>query len=210
MAIRAVTTGQRRAGGKTLSMALTPSTMLALGTLAPEFRLPDTNGKLVALSDFKDAPALVVAFICNHCPYVKHIRSGLAQFGRDMQGKGVAVVAINSNNAATHPADSPAKMKDEVREAGYVFPYLHDESQSVAKAYRAACTPDFYLFDRARRLVYRGQFDASRPGNGQPVTGADLRAAVEAALSGRPAAEKQLPSIGCNIKWREGNEPDYH
>jgi peroxiredoxin len=191
-------------------MALTPSTMLALGTVAPEFRLPDTNGRVVALSDFKDARALVVAFICNHCPYVKHIRSGLAQFGRDMHGKGVAVVAINSNDAKKYPADCPEKMKEEVREAGYVFPYLYDESQSVAKAYRAACTPDFFVFDAGRRLVYRGQFDASRPGNGQPVTGSDLRAAVEAVLTGRPAAEKQMPSIGCNIKWREGNEPEYH
>jgi hypothetical protein len=127
-----------------------------------------------------------------------------------MQGKGVAVVAINSNDTQKYPADSPEKMKEETREAGYVFPYLYDESQSVAKAYRAACTPDFFVFDAARRLVYRGQFDASRPGNGQPVTGADLRAAVEAVLSRKPAAEKQMPSIGCNIKWREGNEPEYH
>jgi peroxiredoxin len=190
-------------------MALTPSTMLALGTVAPDFRLPDTNGKLVGLSDFKDARALVVAFICNHCPYVKHIRSGLAQFGRDMQGKGVALVAINANDANEYPADSPAKMKEEAREAGYVFPYLYDESQGVAKAYRAACTPDFYVFDGARRLVYRGEFDSSRPGNGQPVTGADLRAAVEAVRSGKAVPEKQMPSIGCNIKWREGNEPTY-
>ena len=190
-------------------MALTPSTMLALGTVAPDFRLPDTSGKMVSLSDFKNARALVVAFICNHCPYVKHIRSGLAQFGRDMQSKGVAVVAINANDANNYPADSPAKMKEEARDAGYVFPYLHDESQSVAKAYRAACTPDLYVFDSARKLVYRGQFDSSRPGNGRPVTGADLRAAVEAVLSGKPVAEKQMPSIGCNIKWRDGNEPHY-
>src|ERR1051325_5499331 len=128
-------------------MALTPSTMLALGTAAPDLRLPDTNGKTVALADLKDARALVVAFICNHCPYVKHIRSGLAQFGRDMQGKGVAVVAINANDAKNYPEDSPAKMKDEARAAGYVFPYLYDESQATAKSYRAACTPDFYVFD---------------------------------------------------------------
>ena len=184
--------------------------MLALGTVAPDFRLPDTNGKMVGLSDFKDARALVVAFICNHCPYVKHIRSGLAQFGRDMQAKGVAVVAINANDAKNYPADSPAKMKEEARDAGYVFPYLYDESQSVAKTYRAACTPDFYVFDAARKLVYRGQFDSSRPGSGQPVTGVDLRAAVEGVLSGKAVAEKQTPSIGCNIKWREGNEPDYY
>lgn len=189
-------------------MALTPSTMLALGTTAPDFKLPDTNGKTISLADFKNAPALVVAFICNHCPYVKHIRSGLAQFGRDMQARGVAVVAINSNDAKNYPADSPAKMADEVREAGYVFPYLYDESQAVAKAYRAACTPDFYIFDANRRLVYRGQFDASRPSNGHPVTGADLRAAVDAVLNNKPVPEKQMPSIGCNIKWRSGNEPD--
>jgi peroxiredoxin len=201
--------GQIGGAGNNRFMALTPSTMLALGTVAPDFRLPDTNGKTVAVGDFKDARALVVAFICNHCPYVKHIRSGLAQFGRDMQGKGVAVVAINANDAKNYPADSPAKMKEEARDAGYVFPYLHDESQSAAKAYRAACTPDFYVFDAARRLVYRGQFDSSRPGNGQTVTGADLRAAVEAVLNGKTVAEKQMPSIGCSIKWREGNEPSY-
>jgi len=196
------------ASAKLGDMALTPSTTLALGTTTPDFRLPDTNGKLVSLRDFKDARALVVAFMCNHCPYVKHVRAGLAQFGRDMQGKGVPVVAINSNDADEYPADSPAKMKEEARDAGYIFPYLYDESQNVAKAYRAACTPDFFLFDAGRRLVYRGQFDGSRPGNGQPVTGADLRAAVEAVLTGKQAAEKQMPSIGCNIKWRRGNEPD--
>lgn len=183
--------------------------MLALGTAAPDFRLPDTTGKLVALADFKDARLLVVAFICNHCPYVKHIRAGLAQFGRDMQGQGAAVVAINSNDAKNYPDDSPSKMAVEARAAGYVFPYLFDESQSIAKVYRAACTPDFYVFDVQRRLIYRGQFDPSRPGNGAPVTGADLRAAVTSALQGKPAAEKQAPSLGCNIKWRPGNEPDY-
>jgi peroxiredoxin len=191
-------------------MALTPSTMLALGTEAPDFKLPDTSGKIVALDDFKNATALVVAFICNHCPYVKHIRGGLAQFGREMQARGVAVVCINSNDAATYPADSPAKMTDETREAGDVFPYLYDESQGVAKAYRAACTPDFYVFDRERRLVYRGQFDASRPGNGVAVTGADLRAAVDAVLNNKEFPDKQRASMGCNIKWRSGNEPDYY
>src|SRR3954465_4085241 len=188
-------------------MVAVNSTMLPVGTAAPDFKLPDVTGKTVSLADFKGKP-LLVAFICNHCPYVKHIRSGLAQFGRDMQGKGVALVAINANDANEYPADSPAKMKEEAREAGYVFPYLYDESQGVAKAYRAACTPDFYVFDGARRLVYRGQFDSSRPGNGQPVTGADLRAAVEAVRSGKAVPEKQMPSIGCNIKWREGNEPE--
>jgi peroxiredoxin len=191
-------------------MALTPSTMLALGTPAPDFKLPDTNGKMVALGDFKEARALVVAFICNHCPYVKHIRSGLAEFGREMQARGVGMVAINSNDAEKYPADAPGQMAAEARAAGYTFPYLYDETQAVAKAYRAACTPDFYVFDGARRLVYRGQFDASRPGNGAPVTGADLRAAVEAVLNNKPVPEKQMPSIGCNIKWRAGNEPDYY
>jgi peroxiredoxin len=190
-------------------MALTPSTMLPLGTAAPDFRLPNIDGKLVGLADFKEARALVVAFICNHCPYVKHIRSGLAQFGRDMKGQGVAVVAINANDAKNYPEDRPAKMIDEARDAGFVFPYLYDESQSVAKAYRAACTPDFYVFDGQRKLVYRGQFDASRPGNGVAVTGNDLRAAVQAVLNGEAAAQKQMPSIGCNIKWRAGNEPEY-
>jgi len=191
-------------------MALTPSTMLPLGTAAPDFRLPDTNGKIVSLTDFKEARALVVAFICNHCPYVKHIREGLAQFGCEAQKQGVAVVAINANDAKNYGADSPAKMAIEVRDAGYTFPYLYDELQAVAKAYRAACTPDFYVFDAQRRLVYRGQFDASRPGNGIAATGADLRAAVEAILAGKKVAEKQTPSIGCNIKWRAGNEPDYY
>ena len=189
---------------------MTPSTMLALGTQAPDFKLADTNGKIVRLDDFKGAKVLVVAFICNHCPYVKHIRAGLAEFGREMQGKGVGMVAINSNDATKYPADSPERMKEEAREEGYVFPYLYDEAQAVAKAYRAACTPDFYVFDGERRLVYRGQFDGSRPGNGVAVTGSDLRAAVEAVLGGKAVSEKQMPSIGCNIKWRAGNEPQYY
>lgn len=188
-------------------MALTQSNMLPLGTKAPDFQLPDTTGRIVRLSDFADAPALVVAFICNHCPYVKHIRAGLAAFARDVQARGVAVVAINSNDVASYPEDSPERMAEEVRSAGYSFPYLYDESQEVARAYRAACTPDFYLFDRERRLVYRGQFDDSRPGNGVPVTGKDLRAAVDAVLAGRPVSEKQKPSSGCNIKWKPGKAP---
>ncbi len=183
--------------------------MLALGTSAPDFQLPDTNGKTVAFGDFKGAPALVVMFICNHCPYVVQVRSGLAQLGRDYQSKGVAMVAISSNDAANYPADGPARMKEEAKSAGYVFPYLYDETQAVAKAYRAACTPDLYLFDRERKLVYRGQFDESRPGNGAPVTGKDLRAALEAVLAGKPVAAKQTPSMGCNIKWKAGNEPEY-
>ncbi len=188
-------------------MALTSSNMLPLGTKAPDFQLPDTTGRIVRLSDFAEAPALVVAFICNHCPYVKHIRAGLAAFGRDVQARGVAVVAINSNDVASYPEDSPERMAEEVRNAGYSFPYLYDESQEVARAYRAACTPDFYLFDRDRRLVYRGQFDDSRPGNGVPVTGRDLRAAVDAVLAGRPVAAIQKPSTGCNIKWKPGTQP---
>lgn len=190
-------------------MALTPSTMLPLGTPAPDFQLPDTNGKIVSLADFKDQAALLVIFMCNHCPYVIHIRAGLAQLARDYAAKNVGIVGINANNVQTHPADSPAKMKDEVALAGYTFPYLYDEKQAVAKAYRAACTPDFFLFDRSRRLVYRGQFDASRPGNGIPVTGKDLRAALDAVLAGKPTSELQVASIGCNIKWKPGNEPDY-
>jgi peroxiredoxin len=190
-------------------MALTPSTMLPLGTAAPDFQLPDTNGKTVSLADFKGASALAVIFMCNHCPYVIHIRSGLAQLARDYAGKNVAVVGINSNDAKNYPDDSPARMKDEVKNAGYTFPYLYDETQAVAKKYRAACTPDLFLFDRGRRLVYRGQFDASRPGNGIPVTGKDLRAAIDCILSGKSTSEYQTPSLGCNIKWKAGNAPDY-
>jgi peroxiredoxin len=190
-------------------MALTPSTMLALGTEAPDFRLPDPEGKRVARDDFRDAPALLVAFLCNHCPYVQHIREGFAAFAKEYRAKGLAIVAINSNDAQSHPDDAPPAMAQEIRRFAYVFPYLVDETQAVAKAYRAACTPDFFLFDAARKLVYRGQFDASRPGNRVPVTGADLRGAADAVLAGRAVAEDQVPSIGCNIKWKPGNEPDY-
>ncbi len=190
-------------------MVRVDSTMLPLGTQAPDFRLPDTEMQPVSLADFKNAPALLVMFICNHCPYVKHIRDPLAALCREFQNMGVAVVAINSNDAANYPDDSPAMMHHEVAQAGYTFPYLYDDTQEVAKAYRAACTPDFYLFDAARKLAYRGQLDNSRPSNGKPVTGADLRAAVEAVLAGRPAPREQMPSAGCNIKWKPGNEPDY-
>lgn len=183
--------------------------MLPLGTSAPDFCLPDTNGKTVSLSDFKNASALLVMFICNHCPYVKHIRAGLAQLGRDYEALGVGIVAINANDAANYPEDAPAKMKEEARAAGYTFPYLYDETQTVAKAYRAACTPDFFLFDHARRLVYRGQFDNSRPGNGLPMTGRDLRAALDAVLMCQAVPTDQKPSMGCNIKWKTGNAPDY-
>ena len=183
--------------------------MLALGTSAPEFQLPDVNGKHVTLASFKDKPALLVMFICNHCPYVKHIRAGLVQMASDYQSRGVGLVAISSNDVANYPEDSPAKMAEEAKAAGYTFPYLYDATQAVAKAYRAACTPDFFLFDRGRRLVYRGQLDASRPGNGIPMTGKDLRAALDAVLAGKAPSLLQTPSMGCNIKWKRGNEPEY-
>jgi peroxiredoxin len=190
-------------------MAKTESTMTPLGAPAPGFRLPDTAGAVVSRDDFAAAPGLLVMFICNHCPYVQHVRQGLAAFGREYQKKGLAIVAINSNDVTSYPDDSPAKMAEEVSTAGYTFPYLYDASQSVAKAYGAACTPDFFLFDAGRRLVYRGQFDDSRPGNGVAVTGKDLRAACDAALAGRGVPAEQRPSIGCNIKWKAGNAPPY-
>ena len=190
-------------------MAATPSTMLPLGTPAPDFRLPDPSGRIHALADFADRPALLVAFLCNHCPFVKHIQDGFAALAREFQAKGAAVVAISSNDYEAYPDDAPDKMAEEARRAGYSFPYLVDESQAVAKAYRAACTPDFFLFDRDRKLAYRGQMDGARPGNDRPVDGEDLRRALEAVLSGRPVPEDQVPSIGCNIKWKPGNEPDY-
>jgi thiol-disulfide isomerase/thioredoxin len=185
------------------------STMLALGTPAPDFDLPDPDGKRYQLVDFADADGLAVAFICNHCPFVKHIQEQLAAFARDYASRRLAVVAINSNDVKAHPDDAPACMREVAQRLGYVFPYLYDESQEVAKAYRAACTPDFFLFDKSRRLVYRGQFDASRPGNSQPVTGADLRAAADALLAGGQPDTDQIPSIGCNIKWKPGNAPAY-
>jgi peroxiredoxin len=191
------------------SMALTPSTMLPLGTAAPDFQLPDVSGKTVGLADFRGAPALVVMFICNHCPYVKHLRSALAQFGKANQARGVAVVGISSNDPVAYPDDSLENMAVEARDAGYSFSYLFDESQGVAKAYQAACTPDFYVFDRDQKLVYRGQYDDSRPGNGAEITGNDLQAAVDAVLAGRPVPTAQKPSIGCNIKWKPGNAPPY-
>ena len=183
--------------------------MLSLGTTAPDFKLPDTTGKTVSPADFKDKSALLVIFMCNHCPYVKHIREGLAKLARDYRPRDVAVIGINSNDVANYPADSPAKMADEAKSAGYIFPYLYDETQSVAKVYHAACTPDIYLFDKDQRLAYRGQFDDSRPGNGIPVTGKDVRAALDALLAGKPLPPNQKPSIGCNIKWKPGNEPEY-
>ncbi len=190
-------------------MVNTPSTMLPLGTEAPHFSLPDTEGRTVSIHDFDEAPGLLVMFICNHCPFVQHIREGLAEFAREYTKHGLAIVGISSNDVDQYPDDSPDQMAKEKEEAGYVFPYLYDESQEVAKAYRAACTPDFFLFDDERKLVYRGQFDSSRPGNDEPVTGKDLRAAADAVLQGWPMPVAQRPSMGCNIKWKPGNEPDY-
>src|SRR5262245_589100 len=191
-------------------MALTPSTMLPLGTKAPQFSLASVDGRMVSLDDFKSAPVVLVAFICNHCPFVKHVAAGFAQLAREYQTKGAAVVAISSNDPVGYPADSPEQMVHETENRGYTFPYLFDETQSVAKAYRAACTPDFYVFDKDRKLVYRGQMDDSRPDSGIPVSGSDLRAALDAVLAGKPVSEKQRPSIGCNIKWKSGSEPDYY
>jgi len=185
------------------------STMLPLGTVAPDFALADPSGATHRRDDFADAPVLVVAFLCNHCPYVKHIRRELALTAQALQSQAVAVVGINSNDADAYPDDSPAAMADEIRQVGYPFPYLVDETQEVAKAYGAACTPDFYVFDGERKLVYRGQFDASRPGSREPVTGADLRAAVDAVLSGSSPDGTQRPSMGCGIKWKPGNAPEY-
>ena len=190
-------------------MAQTESTMAALGMPAPDFALPDTGGRTVVLGDFADARGLLVVFMCNHCPFVRHLREELARSVKRYQEKGLAVVGISSNDVEAFPQDGPELMAREVEELGYSFPYLFDETQSVAKAYTAACTPDFFLFDNGRRLVYRGQFDGSRPGNDVPVTGADLGAAVEALLEGSPVSPDQRPSIGCNIKWKAGNEPHY-
>ncbi len=190
-------------------MVQTYSTMMPLGTPAPDFSLPDTYGNRVCLSDFKEARALLVMFICNHCPFVKHVRSEIAAIGAEYQEKGVGVVAIMSNDVDTYPDDAPEKMAEEVLNAGYTFPYVYDAEQTVAKAYRAACTPDFFLFDKDKRLAYRGRLDAARPGNAIPVNGSELRAALEAVLAGNPVAEAQYPAMGCNIKWKPGNEPDY-
>lgn len=190
-------------------MVQTASTMLPLGTKAPDFSLPDTSGNKVSLSDFDHARGLLVMFICNHCPFVKHVRSEIARIGSEYQEKGIGVVAIMSNDVENYPDDHPEKMAQEIIDAGYTFPYLYDEDQSVAKAYHAACTPDFFLFDSDRQLVYRGQLDDSRPSNGIPVTGADLRAALDALLEGKLLPENQKPSIGCNIKWKPNNAPNY-
>ncbi|WP_018873227.1 thioredoxin family protein [Thioalkalivibrio sp. ALJ16] len=192
-------------------MARTPSQMIELGTEAPNFSLPDVvSGDTISLDSFPDAKGYMIAFICNHCPFVQLIRHEFARYGREYSGKGIAVIAINSNDIQAVPDDAPDKMRDDARRFGYKFPYCLDEDQSVAKAYQAACTPDLYLFDANRKLYYRGQFDETRPGSDTPVTGRDLRAASDALLAGQPAPEPQHPSLGCNIKWRPGNEPDYY
>jgi len=191
-------------------MSLTPSTMLELGTPAPDFSLPDTEGRTRTLAEFADSKGLLVVFMCNHCPYVKHIQHALAKLADEYLARDIAVVGISSNSVESHPQDGPDAMREEAARVGYHFPYLYDASQAVAKAYRAACTPDIFLFDETRKLVYRGQFDASRPGNKLPVTGEDLRAALDALLEGGPPLAEQKASIGCNIKWIPGNEPEYY
>jgi peroxiredoxin len=191
-------------------MVKTASTMPSLGSKAPDFSLVNVDGRTVSLADFEGSPALVVIFMCNHCPFVKHVAPELTRLALDYMPKGVAIVGINSNDASTHVEDSPERMVHEVEERGYPFAYLYDETQEVAKAYQAACTPDFFLYDAQRRLVYRGQLDGSRPGNGVPLTGADLRAALDAVLAGKAPSQQQVPSIGCNIKWRRGSEPAYY
>ncbi|WP_448381285.1 thioredoxin family protein [Gloeomargarita sp.] len=193
-------------------MARTPSVMVALGTPAPDFHLPDVvTGNMISLDTFAGKTGLLVMFICRHCPYVKHIQHELAKLGRDYQDKDLGIVAISANDAEKYPEDSPESLKEMAKELGFTFPFCYDETQAVAKAYQAACTPDFYLFDRDRKLVYRGQFDDSRPKSDPPipVTGKDLRAAIDALLSGQPISPDQRASIGCNIKWKPGNEPDY-
>jgi len=191
-------------------MVKTASTLkLPLGSPPPAFSLPDTNGKTVSLADFAGKKALLVAFICNHCPFVVHVRTELAKLAREAQSKGVGVVGINSNDVAAYPDDSPERMRDEVKKAGYSFPYLFDETQAVAKAYGAACTPDFFLFDAKGKLFYRGRMDDSTPGNDRPLTGADLRAAIDGVLAGAAPSREGKPSLGCNIKWKPGNAPDY-
>ena len=191
-------------------MALTESTMLALGTAAPEFALPDVvSGRTISLRTFAGAPAVLVMFICRHCPYVQHVKAELARLGKDYAAKGAGIVAISSNDAEKYSDDAPDQLKAMAQQDGFTFSLCYDGTQEVAQAYTAACTPDFFLFDRGRTLVYRGQLDESRPGNGKPVTGRDLRAALEAVLAGKPVSPLQRPSVGCNIKWKPGNAPPY-
>lgn len=192
-------------------MARTESTMLSLGTKAPDFQLPDTvSGKTISRTDFTDKKALLVVFMCRHCPFVKHIQAELARIGQDYIPQGLGIVAISANNVETHPDDSPDNLKAMAKELGFNFPVCYDETQETAKAYTAACTPDFFLFDGEHQLVYRGQLDDSRPGNDQPVNGKDLRAAIEQVLASKEVSPDQKPSLGCNIKWKPGNEPEYY
>ena len=190
-------------------MVRTPSTMLPLGTTAPKFSLINVDGRTLSLADVAGPQGTIVMFICNHCPYVKHVADQLATLGCNLMPQGIGMVAISSNDVAAHPADSPEQMVRESEERGYPFPYLFDETQQVAKDYHAACTPDFYLFDANLKLIYRGQLDDSRPGNDIPVTGVDLRQAIDALVAGNTIPDLQKPSLGCNIKWKEGNEPEY-
>ena len=191
-------------------MVMVESTMLPLGTQAPDFSLPDVvSGEIITLDQFADAPALLVMFICAHCPFVKHVQAELAAIGRDYDPRGVAIVAISANSLQTHPQDGPEHLKAQAQTCGFSFPYCLDESQDTAKRYTAACTPDFFLFDRHQQLAYRGQLDDSRPSNGVPVTGKDLRAALDTVLANQPVPPDQKPSVGCNIKWTPGNEPAY-
>lgn len=191
-------------------MALTASTMLPLGTKAPDFDLPEVvSGKATSLSTFADKKALLVMFICRHCPFVKHVQKELAQLGKDYFTGDLAIVAISANDAHNYPDDAPESLQAFATEQGFNFTLCYDESQETAKAYTAACTPDFFVFDSDRKLVYRGQLDDSRPSNGKPVTGADLRAAIEAVLADKPVTSEQKPSVGCNIKWKPGNQPSY-
>lgn len=190
-------------------MVRTASTMLPLGTQAPHFSLPNIDGKTVSLSEFAGKKALVVIFMCNHCPYVKHVAPELTKVANDYLPKGVGFVGISSNDIVAHPEDAPDRMRIEANNQGYPFPYLFDEDQSVATAYHAACTPDIFVFDAAHRLIYRGQLDDSRPKTDKPLTGKDLRSALDCILAGQPVPQEQRPSIGCNIKWKQGSEPEY-
>lgn len=190
-------------------MSATLSTMLEIGTKAPSFELPDTDGSKVSLNDLKFDKGVLVMFICNHCPYVKHLNEGLVEFANEYKQEGIECIAISSNDVENYPQDSPDLMKELSEKHNFPFPYLYDETQEVAKAYKAACTPDFFLFDRDLKLFYRGQFDDSRPGNGKPVTGNDMRAATNSMIEGEENFELQIPSMGCNIKWKSGNEPEY-
>jgi len=191
-------------------MSLTPSTMLELGTRAPDFSLPDVcSGKTVSLNDFSDKEALLVVFMCAHCPYVKLVENQLAAIGKDYADRGLGMVAISANDAEAYPDDAPERLKEQAERLGFNFPYLYDESQETAKIYRAACTPDLFLFDKEMKLAYRGQLDDARPGNGKPVTGKNLRSAIDSVLASEKVTESQLPATGCNIKWKPGREPDY-